>query len=1096
MKWQFGLLLFCIILLLPIKITAYSERDLWLVEVVVNEDYATGQVVDALVLEKDIFLPVITVANLLQIPVDVDFEAGRLTFERPGDMAAVYINIEGQEILVAGNSLKNSSQIYNIAGDFYLCGENLGRLMDVQVKYDEMNLLFEIQSKHLAKGGEKEEINPFNTNPEETKETIIPFSISQIQYNLTAEWSKREGLSEANLGFNNWSDNTSPQDEEKDVIEEWETKLSLDMKGTIYDWKYDFGSVFSKGNEEDTAAEIDQLLLTYDMDRAFFQLGTLSVKNEEMLVLEDTSYNGVFLGSRVSPLMKSAGNIIQVRGDAETGSTVTLYVNGWKRGVIKVKEDGKYLFRDIILFENKRANELKLVVEKPNGLIEEEYRYIAVSEGIINKGEVNYIGQIGQLSEGQEKPYLLNGIAYWGATQNTTLGMAWYGEIADQTSLFNYNSITINQRINKNNLIKGLLYQIESREVDEKERDMGYKINYDYRDKDTMAGLMYHKEGEQYHVEEDERVEQLEVYKAFFVEDITPECFLEGNLTRYQLIEDPEQQEDVYQLNLKVEKDRWIGMVGVNRNISWKEDIETNTYSGSMTYHLLPELELTNELEYQIQLKDEEEVNQINIGIAGIYDFNESQYTMGVNWDRSIDQDIEQWHYNLGWSRGWDLDKNRYLNTALSYNLTDGDNLNSQKVPINLGYTQTFANDLNLNLDYLGSWEKIDESERIEHKLTLSLEGAFNFFGGKIVSTSPYGIGTQIGIVSGIVYKDSNRNGQYDLGEVALAGIPVKLGTRIQFSGENGEFVFKNITAGTHTLGFDYNQLPIELTPTLPDQKIKVEANGEAKKELGLYVVGTADGVVTINNANLIPDHSLAGVKIMAEPGGYSTITDQSGYYFFDHLPAGQYRISLDMESLPEWAIPGDKKVYEVVITEKGEYFNGIDYLLNVKAEFLEKHRENDTEKIKIDNNNGDKHLQHINLVTKEDDLGKNILTIDLENRKAKYNGTELELKPFVYRDSNGVLWLPLRPIFKAFGAGVYWNGSLKQIHILDKNQKILLDVKYNYTEINGEKVTGQNEIVIKDGFSYLSEKELKKLGFEVGLENNVIYIKKNDTNK
>lgn len=1091
MKWQFKVLLFLIILFVSQGMLAYSVEDLWIVEVVVNEDYTSRQIIEALVLQKNIFLPVTTVANLLEIPVNVDYLGGKLTFQRPGDQAVVYINSIDNEILVLGKELKAASQIYHIAGDFYLSGKDLSRLMDAQLVYNQLNLNLKIQTEHLVKG-DKTEFNPFTENLEIEKELSTPaFSISNIQYNLTAGWQKTDRLRECDWGLDDWL--LSDQQHEKEVLEEWRTQLNLGIKGTIYDWKYQLGSVVSKKTFEDLVAEIDQILLTYDLERAFFQLGTLNVQTEETVILEKTAYNGMQFGSWVSPLMRSNGNIIQVRGKAEAGSTVTLYVNGWKRGVVQVAEDEKYWFRDVVLYVQKRANELKIVMERSNGIIEEEYRYIAVSESIIDQGELNYLGQIGQ-RESQEKPYLVNGISYWGATSNTTLGMAWYGEFrkADLSNLFNYNAIRVNQRLGANNLVKGLFYQIGSNKGQGSTEDIGYLLNYDFQDKDTLFGLMYHKEGEQYHVEESERLKPLYVYKAYYLEDITPESFLQGKFTRYQLIQDPRQQEDNYELGFNVEKEDWLGMLGVNHNVIWPEDLVTNTYRSSISYHLLPELDLTNELEYRVQCNEEQRMEQMDVGIFGTYEFKDHQYTLGVNWDKNIDQDTDQWHYNLGWSKGWNLQKDRYLHTRLNYNLTEGDNHHSQKIPLKIGYTEAFLNDVTLNVNYLASWEKNADSEGIEHEITLSIEGACNFFGGKLVSTSPLSVGNQIGLVSGIVFQDSNRNGQYDSGEVLLAGIPVRLGTRVQFSDQKGEFTFKNITVGTYTLGFDYQRLPIELTPSLPNKKITVVANGETIEKLGVYVVGTVDGFVKIENAKL-QGNSLKGIKIVAEPGGYSTLTDQSGYYFFDQLPAGKYRISLERASLPDWVIerfPQDN-LYEIDITDLGEYITGIDFLLDSKAEFFKKDSDTLTEDIKIDRITAINQIPTDNFKNTAD-----LLIIDLEKSRAIYAETELELTPFVCRDSNGVIWFPLRAIFSAFQAGVYWKSSQKQIHILSEDREIIIHREEAYAQINGKKVALENKILIDNCYSFITAEDLKKLGFQLRVENNVIYIQQKDENK
>src|SRR5690554_6692941 len=347
--------------------------------------------------EDNIFLPLLVSGNIFEIEINVDYEQGILSFERPGDRSLVYMDIENDcaLILVDGKEIE-PEPVYNITGDYYLDSSCIEELMDLEIQYDPLLLQLLVESEHLYKEDQENgQFFPFTISEEEEKEegTVEPFSLSNITY----RWLANREENQTRLYYD--------EDIESEKSSHWDSALSLNARGTIYDWKYDLKSTVRVEDEEESTIELDRAVLTYDMDRAIFKFGTLHVLQEENLELSEDNYLGFSLGSRVSPLMQNNGNLIQIEGEAETGSTVVLYLNGIKMGTERVASKEKYRFRDIVLFELERANEIKLVIQKPNGQEEEKYRYLAVSDGILNKGEVNYLAQAGRADyEGMKDP--------------------------------------------------------------------------------------------------------------------------------------------------------------------------------------------------------------------------------------------------------------------------------------------------------------------------------------------------------------------------------------------------------------------------------------------------------------------------------------------------------------------------------------------------------------------------------------------------------------------------------------------------------------------------------------------------------------------
>lgn len=1098
MKWISICFLFFILVLFAVGVSAYSEEDLWLVGVIVNKDYTGGQVVEALITEDKVYLTLVQTANVLNIPLIIDNERRQYTFKRPGDEEEVFIDGQNQEIIVAGMGLNNGSKIYQINGKLYLDIDRMGSLMDADFEYNPSHLNIYIESKHIIKEEPKDYRGIFfrgerSKEGEEDNEKNTAFTLSNIKYKWESSWQKNESYSEEDSESSDWGYGVGDEEEDQ-KDEDWQTTLKFNFKGTVFNWKYNIDTSAYLEKDDELDLSLDKYILTYDMDKSRFQLGTLTVNTEEELILDDTGYYGVGLATRTSPVMRMSGNLIQVRGSAPEGSRVILYVNGWKMDIARVGDDKEYLFKDITLFENNQANELKIVIEKPSGEVEEVYRYITVSDAILNKGEVNYLAQVGR-SRGDELEddyYLVNTIGYWGATENITIGLGFYGEhLEDKSGLsFNYNSFRLNQRLNENSVFRSVFYRTELNE-EEYQEDTGYRFNLDYQGKMVRTGVEYHKETEQFAIEEEKRTEPQRIIKVYFLRDISDDSLLEGKFTKYSKIDEPDERQDIYEAGYLIEKDQWKGSIRYKKNQNyyekhtWQDNIKT-----FLSYLIRPNIELINEIGYKASW-DKFLSESALIGLKTIIEVNEDTFLMGVKSSQDLDDRDTTTDYQFSWSRKWKVKKNAYLKSTLGYNHHNGEE-EKQKIPLRLSYNHILSSDAKINLYYQNTWEKIDNNEDIEQRIGLSIEGAFNFFGGKLISTSPMAIGEKVGIVTGIVYRDSNHNGCFDEGEELLSGIPVRLGQRVKYTNEKGEFYFKMVPEGTYSLGFDFEQLPIELTPVVPEKTIKLKANGEVKEDLGLYVVGAVDGIVSIKNSN--KELSLNEIKITAEPGGYTATTDHTGYYFFDLLPIGEYKISLDQNTIPKWFVLETVEPYRIEITETGEYISDLDFTLKIKPGMTSQLGQDkvDDQVGKINKVEVIKKSEPDNIKVIEErllEITDQVLKIDKENEKAYYQGKEFSIAFLDNKDNK--LWTPLRKINKIFGARVFWDNELKKIYVVDEKMNILFDIRLGQVIIDGEIFELEDGLLLKEGHNYITLEDLGILGFFTEVKDNIIYIYK-----
>lgn len=1057
-KIFFSILIF--ILLFTFQIKAFSAQDLWILETVVNEDYLMRQAIDALILEEEIYLPFIDIANILDINLKIDNNNGLYLFTRPGDNAEIIVDIKNNEIFIDDNLLESVDKITMISGKLFLSKDCLAKLMDASFEYDSSKLIIMIESEHIIEEKEEAETNKIKLDNEKTeKEEKDKFTISNITYDWSAGWK--------NFVYKSMNDDTFNKSDE-----DWSTSLKVNAKGTIYDWRYYLGVVNQLQKEDDFSTEINNFYMVYNMDQATFKVGKLGIQNEEELLLDDREYIGLSLISRESPLMSSGGNMIQVKGKAELGAKVTLFVNDWEIDSQLIDESEKYIFKDVLIYQNNRANELRVEIEKTNGELEKIYRYISVSDAILDKNQVNYLSQLGKLNSTERENYILNSIVRWGATEKTTLGLGLYSEFGPQYSLeknplYTYNSLRLNQKLSDKFLFKGVLYQNHNQKNDE--NDTGYKVNIDYQNQFAQSGLEYHYQAEQLIYNQDERLTPNKIFKYYYIQDLTPDSVIEGKYTKYEEINKDEIEEELYEIAYKINKNEWKGSVNYSKDIEYnKNQSKTDSLMGSFTYLITPNFKLINKLGYESLLTDSLTEN-ISGGTKGLIKVDKDSYLLSLDWNTELGTPTINRVYNLSWKRNWILSDEEKIMTELAYKYSTKDNYS--EIPLTISYSYSFDNDTQFSLSYQGNWGKNNEKKKTEHRIIASYGGAFNFFDGKMVSTSPMSFAAKIGMVSGVVFRDENKNGLLDENEELLANIPVKLDRKVQFTNDKGEFIFKEVSAGKHKLSFDYNKLPIELTPFIFEKTIMVEANSTVNENLGLYVIGTVDGKLKINNCD--KKLSLSGVKLTAEPGGHETYTDYGGYFFFDQLPEGKYEVKIDNSTLPDWAEIEKNNFYNIEITNKGEYISNVDFTIKVKSEMLKK--------IKNKQVKNKEKKEKIEVITPSDEE-------KYEKRKDIADNEDKEMLSILLE--NEQIWAPLREIAEAFGAQVAWNNQKKEVYIIDGDSRILFNVKFGYA-VKNELSNELNGIKLNDGHTFITLSDLYLLDISYKMKEDLLILKK-----
>ena len=165
--------------------------------------------------------------------------------------------------------------------------------------------------------------------------------------------------------------------------------------------------------------------------------------------------------------------------------------------------------------------------------------------------------------------------------------------------------------------------------------------------------------------------------------------------------------------------------------------------------------------------------------------------------------------------------------------------------------------------------------------------------------------GRGTGTVSGSVFADWNANGQPDAGEDVLAGIPVALGgIAAVTTGRDGQFSFLNVPSGLQQVRLDLNALPVDFdAPAGTDVSLEISRGETRRVAFGLLPLGGIRGQVfedANKNGRLDPGDPLLDNAVLVLDGGQRSELARKGQFRFDAVRAGDHRLELLKESLPE----------------------------------------------------------------------------------------------------------------------------------------------------------------------------------------------------
>jgi hypothetical protein len=165
--------------------------------------------------------------------------------------------------------------------------------------------------------------------------------------------------------------------------------------------------------------------------------------------------------------------------------------------------------------------------------------------------------------------------------------------------------------------------------------------------------------------------------------------------------------------------------------------------------------------------------------------------------------------------------------------------------------------------------------------------------------------GRGTGTISGSVFADWNANGQPDPGENVLEGIPILLGTLSAVTtGRDGQFSFLNVPSGAQQVRLDLNALPVDFdAPSGTDVAVEISRGETRRVAFGLLPLGVIRGLI-FEDANRngqidAADPPVDNAVVVLDGGQRSELT-RKGQFRFDAVRAGEHRVELLKESLPE----------------------------------------------------------------------------------------------------------------------------------------------------------------------------------------------------
>lgn len=203
-------------------------------------------------------------------------------------------------------------------------------------------------------------------------------------------------------------------------------------------------------------------------------------------------------------------------------------------------------------------------------------------------------------------------------------------------------------------------------------------------------------------------------------------------------------------------------------------------------------------------------------------------------------------------------------------------------------------------------------------------------FGGQQANLT-FAVGN-FGVIEGEVFGVDATGAQ-----VPIDNVTVRLdGVQIAQTDPLGAFGFGKLQPGKHTVELATGSLPANVAFSAADAKktITVQNGQITKVQFKASPLGSISGKVVFDSA-LATNYGIGAYNayVVAEPGDYAAIVNEDGSYDMDNMPAGNYSLDIDPETVPPDS--GNAGGPLSVVLEPGGHKDGIDFTLTHKQKTI-----------------------------------------------------------------------------------------------------------------------------------------------------------------
>jgi len=197
------------------------------------------------------------------------------------------------------------------------------------------------------------------------------------------------------------------------------------------------------------------------------------------------------------------------------------------------------------------------------------------------------------------------------------------------------------------------------------------------------------------------------------------------------------------------------------------------------------------------------------------------------------------------------------------------------------------------------------------------------------------------GSISGIVFEDHNRNGQYDYGDLPVKNATIQLGKEpLAKSNAAGMYEVFDVSRGVYAVSVDSSSIPAYLSHAPGyEMKVKVKSGKRAEADIPLQRVFRIQGEIIIDNSDILSAANLKELPrlkvILGKDGGAVdyAYSNEKGFFYFEGITTGEYEVTLDSAWLPTGIVcRGSEK--RTVMADGNSDVTGITFV--IEPEYVE----------------------------------------------------------------------------------------------------------------------------------------------------------------